>query len=155
MPVPAMVEPVVDHQRRFQAAVEVIQNLPKDGMYSHHIYIFTYTMWLNLHFLTITPQSNYCSMTHLQLLLRFMMCCLMQGVCKTKISTRTSSILLLYQLTIPLIFYHLSKQDFEFCISAYYYFLQVKLCHICQTFCTVCIVAVKMRKTNTFKVNNI
>lgn len=32
MPVPAMAEPVVDHQKRFQAAVDVIQNLPKNGM---------------------------------------------------------------------------------------------------------------------------
>lgn len=32
MPVPAMAEPVVDHQKRFQAAVDVIHNLPKNGM---------------------------------------------------------------------------------------------------------------------------
>lgn len=31
MPVPAMAEPVVDHQKRFQAAVDVIQNLPRNG----------------------------------------------------------------------------------------------------------------------------
>lgn len=31
MPVPAMAEPVIDHQKRFQAAVDVIQNLPKNG----------------------------------------------------------------------------------------------------------------------------
>ncbi|XP_070846957.1 acyl-CoA-binding domain-containing protein 4 [Chaetodon trifascialis] len=33
MPVPAMAEPVVDHQKRFQAAVDVIHNLPKNGSY--------------------------------------------------------------------------------------------------------------------------
>ncbi|XP_075889762.1 acyl-CoA-binding domain-containing protein 4 isoform X2 [Nelusetta ayraudi] len=33
MPVPAMAEPVVDHQKRFQAAVDVIQNLPRNGSY--------------------------------------------------------------------------------------------------------------------------
>lgn len=32
MPVPAMAEPMVDHQKRFQAAVDVIHNLPKNGM---------------------------------------------------------------------------------------------------------------------------
>lgn len=31
MPVPAMAESVIDHQKRFQAAVDVIQNLPKNG----------------------------------------------------------------------------------------------------------------------------
>lgn len=31
MPVPAMAQPVIDHQKRFQAAVDVIQNLPKNG----------------------------------------------------------------------------------------------------------------------------
>lgn len=40
MPVPAVAQPVVDHQRRFQAAVDVIHNLPKDGTWplqpSHH-----------------------------------------------------------------------------------------------------------------------
>ncbi|XP_073345970.1 acyl-CoA-binding domain-containing protein 4 isoform X2 [Pagrus major] len=33
MPVPAMAEPMVDHQKRFQAAVDVIHNLPKNGSY--------------------------------------------------------------------------------------------------------------------------
>lgn len=33
MPVPAMAEAVVDHQKRFQAAVDVIHNLPKNGSY--------------------------------------------------------------------------------------------------------------------------
>ncbi|XP_041829189.1 acyl-CoA-binding domain-containing protein 4 [Melanotaenia boesemani] len=33
MPVPVMAEPVVDHQKRFQAAVDVIHNLPKNGSY--------------------------------------------------------------------------------------------------------------------------
>ncbi|XP_028331249.1 acyl-CoA-binding domain-containing protein 4 isoform X4 [Gouania willdenowi] len=33
MPVPAMAEPVLDHQRRFEAAVDVIHNLPKNGSY--------------------------------------------------------------------------------------------------------------------------
>ncbi|KAJ3607509.1 hypothetical protein NHX12_024560 [Muraenolepis orangiensis] len=32
MPVPTMAELPPDHQRRFQAAVDVIQNLPKDGV---------------------------------------------------------------------------------------------------------------------------
>lgn len=32
MPVPAVAEPVVDHQKQFQAAVDVIHNLPKNGM---------------------------------------------------------------------------------------------------------------------------
>lgn len=32
MPVQAIVEPVFDHQKRFQAAVDVIHNLPKNGM---------------------------------------------------------------------------------------------------------------------------
>ncbi|XP_008313095.1 acyl-CoA-binding domain-containing protein 4 isoform X2 [Cynoglossus semilaevis] len=34
MPVPATDGPAVDHQKRFQAAVDVIQNLPKNGLYS-------------------------------------------------------------------------------------------------------------------------
>ncbi|XP_060950678.1 acyl-CoA-binding domain-containing protein 4 [Limanda limanda] len=33
MPVPVMDEPVVDHRKRFQAAVDVIHNLPKNGVY--------------------------------------------------------------------------------------------------------------------------
>ncbi|MEQ2161468.1 hypothetical protein GOODEAATRI_009921 [Goodea atripinnis] len=33
MPILAMAEPAVDHQRRFQAAVDVIHNLPKNGSY--------------------------------------------------------------------------------------------------------------------------
>lgn len=37
MPVPAMAEPVVDHQKRFQAAVDVIHNLPKNGMHNNNI----------------------------------------------------------------------------------------------------------------------
>ncbi|CAL8284339.1 unnamed protein product [Merluccius merluccius] len=33
MPVPTSTGPALDHQRRFQAAVDVIQNLPKNGCY--------------------------------------------------------------------------------------------------------------------------
>uniref|UniRef100_A0A3Q3VS40 ACB domain-containing protein n=1 Tax=Mola mola TaxID=94237 RepID=A0A3Q3VS40_MOLML len=33
MPVPALAEPLVDHQKQFQAAVDVIQNLPKNDSY--------------------------------------------------------------------------------------------------------------------------
>ncbi|KAM3592314.1 uncharacterized protein V6R79_016469 [Siganus canaliculatus] len=48
MPVPAMEpEPVVDHQRRFQAAVDVIQNLPKNGSYrpSYDVMLRFYSLY--------------------------------------------------------------------------------------------------------------
>ncbi|KAM8836722.1 acyl-CoA-binding domain-containing protein 4 isoform 2-T6 [Spinachia spinachia] len=47
MPVPAMAEPVVDHQRRFQAAVDVIHNLPKDGSYrpSYEVMLRFYSLY--------------------------------------------------------------------------------------------------------------
>ena len=32
MPVPTVAEPALDHQRRFEAAVDVIKKLPKNGM---------------------------------------------------------------------------------------------------------------------------
>ncbi|KAG7507484.1 acyl-CoA-binding domain-containing protein 4 isoform X1 [Solea senegalensis] len=47
MPVPAMDEPVVDHQRRFQAAVDVIHNLPKRGSYrpSYELMLRFYSLY--------------------------------------------------------------------------------------------------------------
>ncbi|XP_034564075.1 acyl-CoA-binding domain-containing protein 4 isoform X2 [Notolabrus celidotus] len=47
MPVPAMAEPVVDHQRRFQAAVDVIHNLPKSGSYrpSYEVMLRFYSLY--------------------------------------------------------------------------------------------------------------
>ncbi|XP_037318896.2 acyl-CoA-binding domain-containing protein 4 [Pungitius pungitius] len=47
MPVPAMAHPVVDHQRRFQAAVDVIHNLPKDGSYrpSYEVMLRFYSLY--------------------------------------------------------------------------------------------------------------
>lgn len=36
MPVLAMAQPVVDHRKRFQAAVDVIHNLPKNGTQPSH-----------------------------------------------------------------------------------------------------------------------
>lgn len=44
MPVPAMAEPVIDHQKRFQAAVDVIQNLPKNGMRVSTSFIFSHPL---------------------------------------------------------------------------------------------------------------
>ncbi|XP_040033403.2 acyl-CoA-binding domain-containing protein 4 [Gasterosteus aculeatus] len=47
MPVPAVAQPVVDHQRRFQAAVDVIHNLPKDGSYrpSYEVMLHFYSLY--------------------------------------------------------------------------------------------------------------
>ncbi|XP_042364443.1 acyl-CoA-binding domain-containing protein 4 [Plectropomus leopardus] len=47
MPVPAMAEPVVDHQKRFQAAVDVIHNLPKNGSYrpSYEVMLQFYSLY--------------------------------------------------------------------------------------------------------------
>ncbi|XP_020496041.1 acyl-CoA-binding domain-containing protein 4 isoform X2 [Labrus bergylta] len=47
MPVPAMAECVVDHQRRFQAAVDVIHNLPKNGSYrpSYEVMLRFYSLY--------------------------------------------------------------------------------------------------------------
>ncbi|XP_059181230.1 acyl-CoA-binding domain-containing protein 4 [Centropristis striata] len=47
MPVPAMAEPVVDHQKRFQAAVDVIHNLPKNGSYrpSYEVMLRFYSLY--------------------------------------------------------------------------------------------------------------
>nr|XP_046232454.1 acyl-CoA-binding domain-containing protein 4 [Scatophagus argus]XP_046232455.1 acyl-CoA-binding domain-containing protein 4 [Scatophagus argus]XP_046232456.1 acyl-CoA-binding domain-containing protein 4 [Scatophagus argus] len=47
MPVPAMAEPMVDHQKRFQAAVDVIQNLPKNGSYrpSYEVMLRFYSLY--------------------------------------------------------------------------------------------------------------
>ncbi|XP_035514490.1 acyl-CoA-binding domain-containing protein 4 [Morone saxatilis] len=47
MPVPAMAETVVDHQRRFQAAVDVIHNLPKNGSYrpSYEVMLRFYSLY--------------------------------------------------------------------------------------------------------------
>ncbi|KAM9816685.1 acyl-CoA-binding domain-containing protein 4 [Neosynchiropus ocellatus] len=47
MPVPAMAEPAIDHQRRFQAAVDVIQNLPKNGSYrpSYEVMLRFYSLY--------------------------------------------------------------------------------------------------------------
>ncbi|XP_017293402.1 acyl-CoA-binding domain-containing protein 4 isoform X1 [Kryptolebias marmoratus] len=47
MPVPAMAQPAVDHQRRFQAAVDVIHNLPKDGSYrpSYEVMLRFYSLY--------------------------------------------------------------------------------------------------------------
>ncbi|XP_049916253.1 acyl-CoA-binding domain-containing protein 4 isoform X1 [Epinephelus moara] len=47
MPVPAMAEPVVDHQKRFQAAVDVIHNLPKNGSYrpSYDVMLRFYSLY--------------------------------------------------------------------------------------------------------------
>ncbi|KAM9837613.1 acyl-CoA-binding domain-containing protein 4 [Aulostomus maculatus] len=47
MPVPAMAEPAVDHQKRFQAAVDVIQNLPKNGSYrpSYEVMLRFYSLY--------------------------------------------------------------------------------------------------------------
>ncbi|XP_029953409.1 acyl-CoA-binding domain-containing protein 4-like [Salarias fasciatus] len=47
MPVPAMAEPAVSHQRRFQAAVDVIHNLPKNGSYrpSYEVMLRFYSLY--------------------------------------------------------------------------------------------------------------
>ncbi|XP_056222715.1 acyl-CoA-binding domain-containing protein 4 isoform X1 [Seriola aureovittata] len=47
MPVPAMAEPVVDHQKRFQAAVDLIHNLPKNGSYrpSYEVMLRFYSLY--------------------------------------------------------------------------------------------------------------
>ncbi|CAJ1080570.1 acyl-CoA-binding domain-containing protein 4 [Xyrichtys novacula] len=47
MPVPAMAELVVDHQKRFQAAVDVIHNLPKNGSYrpSYEVMLRFYSLY--------------------------------------------------------------------------------------------------------------
>ncbi|XP_041671830.1 acyl-CoA-binding domain-containing protein 4 [Cheilinus undulatus] len=47
MPVPAMAEPMVDHQKRFQAAVDVIHNLPKNGSYrpSYEVMLRFYSLY--------------------------------------------------------------------------------------------------------------
>ncbi|KAM4715644.1 acyl-CoA-binding domain-containing protein 4 isoform 2-T3 [Anableps anableps] len=47
MPVLAMAEPAVDHQRRFQAAVDVIHNLPKNGSYrpSYEVMLRFYSLY--------------------------------------------------------------------------------------------------------------
>ncbi|KAM6898739.1 acyl-CoA-binding domain-containing protein 4 isoform 1-T2 [Lycodopsis pacificus] len=47
MPVLAMAEPVVDHQTRFQAAVDVIHNLPKNGSYrpSYEVMLRFYSLY--------------------------------------------------------------------------------------------------------------
>lgn len=47
MPVPAMAEPAVDHQKRFQAAVDVIHNLPKNGSYqpSYEVMLRFYSLY--------------------------------------------------------------------------------------------------------------
>ncbi|XP_068161377.1 acyl-CoA-binding domain-containing protein 4 isoform X2 [Antennarius striatus] len=47
MPVPAMAEPGVDHQKQFQAAVDVIQNLPKNGCYrpSYEVMLHFYSLY--------------------------------------------------------------------------------------------------------------
>ncbi|XP_044033533.1 acyl-CoA-binding domain-containing protein 4 isoform X3 [Siniperca chuatsi] len=47
MPVPAMAEPVVDHQKQFQAAVDVIHNLPKNGSYrpSYEVMLRFYSLY--------------------------------------------------------------------------------------------------------------
>ncbi|XP_032358780.1 acyl-CoA-binding domain-containing protein 4 isoform X3 [Etheostoma spectabile] len=47
MPVLAMAEPVLDHQKRFQAAVDVIHNLPKNGSYqpSYDVMLRFYSLY--------------------------------------------------------------------------------------------------------------
>ncbi|XP_030611152.1 acyl-CoA-binding domain-containing protein 4 isoform X2 [Archocentrus centrarchus] len=47
MPVPAMVEPVGHHQKRFQAAVDVIHKLPKNGSYrpSYEVMLRFYSLY--------------------------------------------------------------------------------------------------------------
>ncbi|XP_019126928.1 acyl-CoA-binding domain-containing protein 4 isoform X2 [Larimichthys crocea] len=47
MPVPAMADLVVDHQKRFQAAVDVIHNLPKSGCYqpSYEVMLRFYSLY--------------------------------------------------------------------------------------------------------------
>lgn len=47
MPVPAMAQPALDHQRRFQAAVDVIHNLPKNGSYrpSYEVMLRFYSLY--------------------------------------------------------------------------------------------------------------
>ncbi|XP_028264615.1 acyl-CoA-binding domain-containing protein 4 [Parambassis ranga] len=47
MPVPAMTEPAVDHHKRFQAAVDVIHNLPKNGSYkpSYEVMLRFYSLY--------------------------------------------------------------------------------------------------------------
>ncbi|KAF7643467.1 hypothetical protein LDENG_00239010 [Lucifuga dentata] len=47
MPVAAMAEPAVDHQKRFQAAVDVIHNLPKNGCYrpSYEVMLRFYSLY--------------------------------------------------------------------------------------------------------------
>ncbi|XP_020773945.1 acyl-CoA-binding domain-containing protein 4 isoform X2 [Boleophthalmus pectinirostris] len=47
MPVPTMSEPALDHERRFQAAVDVIHNLPKNGSYrpSYEVMLRFYSLY--------------------------------------------------------------------------------------------------------------
>uniref|UniRef100_A0AAV2LIU6 ACB domain-containing protein n=1 Tax=Knipowitschia caucasica TaxID=637954 RepID=A0AAV2LIU6_KNICA len=47
MPVPIMAEPALDHERRFQAAVDVIHNLPKNGSYrpSYEVMLRFYSLY--------------------------------------------------------------------------------------------------------------
>ncbi|XP_035985718.1 acyl-CoA-binding domain-containing protein 4-like [Fundulus heteroclitus] len=47
MPVLAMAQPAMDHQRRFQAAVDVIHNLPKNGSYrpSYEVMLRFYSLY--------------------------------------------------------------------------------------------------------------
>ncbi|XP_039978970.1 acyl-CoA-binding domain-containing protein 4 isoform X2 [Xiphias gladius] len=47
MPVPAMAEPLIDHQKRFQAAVDVVHNLPKNGSYrpSYEVMLRFYSLY--------------------------------------------------------------------------------------------------------------
>ncbi|XP_069578574.1 acyl-CoA-binding domain-containing protein 4 isoform X1 [Brachyistius frenatus] len=47
MPVPAMAEPALDHHKRFQAAVDVIHNLPKNGSYrpSYEVMLRFYSLY--------------------------------------------------------------------------------------------------------------
>ncbi|XP_047234030.1 acyl-CoA-binding domain-containing protein 4 isoform X3 [Girardinichthys multiradiatus] len=47
MPILAMAEPAVDHQRRFQAAVDMIHNLPKNGSYrpSYEVMLRFYSLY--------------------------------------------------------------------------------------------------------------
>lgn len=47
MPVPIMAEPALDHQKRFQAAVDVIHNLPKNGSYrpSYEVMLRFYSLY--------------------------------------------------------------------------------------------------------------
>ncbi|XP_034717252.1 acyl-CoA-binding domain-containing protein 4 isoform X2 [Etheostoma cragini] len=54
MPVLAMAEPVLDHQKRFQAAVDVIHNLPKNGKWRNK-----QTHRLNVCYLAGSYQPSY------------------------------------------------------------------------------------------------